>query len=117
VGMGSEFLAAVTVRIAADNQLARHEVDLFPVFVHEGHRGVDARMEAQVARAKSGSLLLAERAGEDLLLDAGRVARRHFPAPIQVDGVELLVFLVDRHLSSLRSLSRPSPGSSRHTRG
>src|SRR6266571_1980799 len=100
VGVGAELLPSLSAPVAADDEVARDEIDLLPVLVHEGHRGVDAGLEAQVSCAKASPLFFVERAGKDLLLNAGRIARRHFPAVSQVDCVKLLVFLVYRHPAS-----------------
>src|SRR6185312_6903255 len=71
--------------------------DLFPVFVHERLGGVDSGREAQQPRARTAPVGLIERAGEDLLLNAGGIAGRSLPPGGHVDGVEFLVFLVDAH--------------------
>ncbi|MNT90952.1 hypothetical protein D3C72_2319740 [compost metagenome] len=59
--------------------------------------GEDARIEAQQAGPAAAAAAFVERAGQDLLLDAGGVAFRHFPAGGQVQGMELVVKLVDCH--------------------
>jgi predicted TIM-barrel fold metal-dependent hydrolase len=45
--------------------------------VHERRRGVDAGIEPQQARAAATLAGLVERSRQDLLLDAGRISRRH----------------------------------------
>src|SRR5439155_7544010 len=47
IGRRVEGLAALSLRIIADNEVARDQVDLFPMVVHERRRGVDARLDAQ----------------------------------------------------------------------
>src|SRR5262249_41133053 len=90
-------LAALALLIVADDQVAGQEIDLLPVIVHEGRDGVDAWREAQEPRAASHLARLVEVAGENLLLDAGRVAGRCDPAVSYVDGMKFQVRLVHRH--------------------
>src|ERR1043165_1876817 len=96
IGAGREILAALALRIVADGEVAVQQIDLFPVFVDERVGGVDPRLEAEQARAAAGPRFLVEAAGQDLLLDAGRIAGRRLPAAAGVDLVELLVLLADR---------------------
>src|SRR4051794_11235841 len=91
VGAGRKILAALALRIVAHGEVAVQQVDLFPIFVDEGIGGVDPRLEAQQARAAARPGFLVEAAGQDLLLDAGRIAGRRLPAAAGVDLVELLV--------------------------
>src|SRR6266571_1093112 len=102
VGAGPEACAALAVAVVADDQIARDEIHLFPVIVHEGLGRMHAGIEAQVARAKAALLLFVEESGEHLLPDPVRIARQFFPAAIEVDLVELLVLLLDRHGSSFK---------------
>src|SRR5262249_11181219 len=102
VGAGTELLAALAVPVVADDQVARNEVHLFPVVVHEGIRRVHAGREPQLAAGVRARPLLVERARQYLLLDAFRITLRRLPAPALIGLVELLVFLMDSHMS-LRS--------------
>src|SRR5207244_9410468 len=83
VRMGTEAGAASAVPVVADDQIARDEIHLFPVIVHEGLGRVHAGVEAQVARAKAALLLFVEESGEHLLPDPVRMARQFFPAAIE----------------------------------
>src|SRR3954464_9405650 len=58
---------------------------------------VDPGRKAQQARTRAALVGLVQRAGQDLLLDAGRVPGGRFPAAGHVHGMEFLVFLVDAH--------------------
>src|SRR5262245_7280437 len=69
VCMRTEFLAAVAVRIVADDEIPGHEIHLFPVLVDEGRRRVRAGLEAKVARAESGLVRFVERTSQNLLFD------------------------------------------------
>src|SRR5207245_5387300 len=96
VRAGAEAGAAFAVSVVADDQIARDEIYLFPVIVHEGLGRMHAGIEAQVARAKTALLLFVEESGEHLLPDPVRITRQFFPAALEVDLVELLVLLLDR---------------------
>src|SRR5258706_2546459 len=87
IGAGREILAALALRIVADRQIAVHQIDLLPIFVDEGLGGVGAGLEPEQARAAAAAMLLVQAAGQDLLLDAGRVAGRRLPAGAGVDLV------------------------------
>src|SRR5215211_6614742 len=89
--------AAVSLRIVADGEIARDKKHLFPIVMHERFCREDARLKAKQAGAAAALAGLVERTGKDLLRNAARVAGRRFPAGVQVDGVELVVPLVDRH--------------------
>src|SRR6266704_2311941 len=102
VGAGTEAGAAPAVPGVADDQVARDEIHLLPVIVHEGLGRVHAGIEAQVARAKAALLFFVEESGEHLLPDPVRITGQFFPAAVEVDRVELLVLLPDRHGSSFK---------------
>src|SRR4051812_16872608 len=51
VGRRLERLAALALRIVADDEVARDEIDLLPVIVHERRGRVGAGVELQQARA------------------------------------------------------------------
>src|SRR6185295_14949496 len=97
VGARPEFLAAVAVSVVADDEIARHEVHLLPVIVHEGLGRVHAGSEPQVTAAMPALRLLVERAGQYLLLDALRISRRRLPPLARIGPVELLVLFMYRH--------------------
>src|SRR5439155_11293641 len=88
IGARRKTLAALPRRVVADCQIALDEIHLFPIIMHEGLGRVDAGLEAQQPRAAAVLLRLVERAGEDLLLDAGGIARRRLPAAAHVEPVE-----------------------------
>src|SRR5215207_8852495 len=118
--------AAVSLRIVAHGEVARDEKHLFPIVMHERFCRVDVRLEAKQTGAAAALAGLVERTGKDLLRNAARVAGRRLPAGAQVDGVELVVPLVDRHRVSpfayceLNSMPQPftrvvsTPASARH---
>src|SRR6266571_2693680 len=97
IGVRTEPGAALAFLVVAHDQIARNEVDLFPVVMHEGFRGMDARREAQVASAKTALVFFVKKSCEHLLLDSRRVAGQVFPALVEVHFVELLVFFLNRH--------------------
>src|SRR5262249_26296053 len=96
-GARTELLAAVSVRVIADDEIPRYQVDLFPVFVDERRGRIGARLEAEVTRPEPGLVLFVERPGKNLLFDARGITRRPFPALVEIDRVKLLVFLMNRH--------------------
>src|SRR6266851_1211804 len=98
IGRRLERLAALALRVVADDQIAGDEIDLLPVIVHEGRGGVGAGLELQEPRAAAHLLRLVEIARQDLLRDAGRIAGRRVPAVLHVDAGELDVRLVHRHV-------------------
>src|SRR5262249_52497723 len=53
ISRGVERLAALALRIVADDEVAGNEIDLFPMVVHERSGGVDTGIEAQEPRAAS----------------------------------------------------------------
>ena len=63
------------------------------MIVDEGFLGECARLDLQEPRAAAGLLRLVEIGGEDLLVEARRIARRHFPAGLEVDLDEFQVLL------------------------
>src|SRR6266446_2865625 len=113
VGVGTEAGTAFAVPVVADDQVARDEIHLLPVIVHEGLGGMHARGEPQVTRAEAALGLLVEEPGEHLLLDPLRIAGQLFPALVQVHLVELLVLFPNRHECAPNPRSR---GCGLHTR-
>src|SRR5215475_350716 len=47
IGRGGERFAALSLRVVADDEVARDQIDLLPMVVHERRGGVDAGIEAQ----------------------------------------------------------------------
>jgi len=86
--------------IVADGEVAGDQVDFFPIFVDERCGRENARRKAQQACAGAAPVFLVERARENLLLDAGRIAGRRLPPGIHIDAVEFEMGLVDGHQSS-----------------
>jgi hypothetical protein len=81
IGRGREGFAALAPRVVADNEIARDEIDFFPVVVHERHRGVDARIETQKAGAAAHLSRFVQITGEDFLADAGWITIRRRRRP------------------------------------
>src|SRR5260370_7450194 len=88
IGRGVEGFAALPLRIVADNEIARDEIDLFPVIMHEWRDSMDARIETQEPGAAAGLAALADIAGNNLLLDPPRLALRRPPAAPQTDPAQ-----------------------------
>src|ERR1700747_727474 len=107
VGRGEALLAALARGVVADDQVALYDVHLFPVVVHERLGGERARLDLQQARAAAALAFLVEVRGEDLLVEARRIARRPLPAGVEVDLHELEMRLGLYHAPS--SLL-PTPG-------
>ena len=97
VGITFEFLPAISPLVVADDQVARHQENLLPIFVDEGLGRVDAGRETQKSGAVAASGFFVERAGYDFLLDARRITGRRVPALIHVEAVEFLMSLVKTH--------------------
>src|SRR5262249_24479819 len=95
-------LAALAVSVVADNEVARHEIHLFPMVMDERSRGVDARFELQQARPAPHLSGLVEIARQNLLLNAAWIAGRRVPALVHVDGVKFEMRLVHWHDVSLQ---------------
>src|SRR5437667_11067898 len=88
IGGCEALLAALAPFVVAADEVALHHVDLFPVVVHERLGGEGARLDLQQARAAAALRLLVEVLGEDLLVEARRVAGRPFPAGVEIDAHE-----------------------------
>src|SRR5262249_38786557 len=126
IGRGIEGFAALAVLVVADDEIARDQIDLFPMVVHERRRRVDAGVEAQQPGAAPHLALLVKVAGENFLLDPGGIAGGRGPAGAHVHTGELDMGLVHRHRSLsgrhprigrvrtrwAGAISRPRPGSS-----
>ena len=79
IGIRREFRSAFTSLVVADRQIARDEIDLFPVIVDERLGRVDAGRETKQPRTRAALVVLIETAGQDFLLYARRIAGRSFP--------------------------------------
>src|SRR2546425_1376962 len=88
IGRCEALLAALALPVVAHHQVALEHVDLFPVVVHERLGGEGAGLDLQQARAAAALRLLVEVRGEDLLVETRRVARRPFPAGLEIDAHE-----------------------------
>src|ERR1700733_9302159 len=97
ISVGLEGLAALALFVVADREIARDQINLFPIFVHERLGREDAGLEAQQPRARALLVFFVERTREDLLLNARGITGQRLPAARHVDGVKFLVFLVDGH--------------------
>ena len=102
VGVGWKALAAFSLFIVADDQIARDEINLFPVFMRERRSGVDARFETQQSRTRAAPIGFVQPAGKNLLLNSRRITRRDFPAAVHVQRVKLVMLLIDWHLGVSR---------------
>ena len=97
ISAGRKALAASAFGIVADGEVAGYQIDFFPIFVDEGCCGENARRKAQQACAAAPPVFLVERARQDLLLDAGRIAGRSRPSGVHIHRVEFEMGLVDGH--------------------
>src|SRR5712671_1361539 len=97
IGAVREILATPALGIVAHRQVTLDQINLFPILMDERFRREYAGRKAQEAGAASASPLLVERAGQNLLLDAGRIAGRRRPPGAHVDAVEFEMGLVDGH--------------------
>src|SRR5688572_27902748 len=107
VGRREALLPALTLLVVADHEVALHYIDLFPVIVHKGLGGESAGLDLEKARATALLRFLVQVRGENLLVEAARIARRHFPAIVQIDAYELEM-LLGLHAASFASCSRTS---------
>src|SRR5438876_926089 len=89
VGRRRERLSAVPGSVVADDKVARNQVDLLPVIVHEGRGRPSARQEAEQPRPAAGLPFFVEIAGENLLLNVGRVTWRTCPSGIEIEAMKL----------------------------
>src|SRR4051812_27600857 len=99
IGIGREALASLSLVVVADDQVARDQIDLLPIFMRERRGRVDARRETEQSRTRPATVFFIQSAGEYLLLNPGWVANRSFPAAVHVQCVELVVLFIDRHLT------------------
>src|SRR5712692_4700553 len=104
IGGCEALLAALAPLVVAHHQVALHQVDLFPVIVHERLAGKSVGLDLQQPGAAAELVLLVEIRGEDLLVEARRVAGRPFPAGVEVDLHEFeMLFRFHQAPSSLAS--------------
>src|SRR5690606_26577923 len=97
ISVGFERLATFAILVIADRQVTGEQEDFFPVIMHERLGREHTRLKAQQAGTGAALVFLIQRAGEDLLLDAGRVARGNLPSILHIERVKLVVLLVYRH--------------------
>src|SRR2546427_6966916 len=88
IGRREALLAALALLVVADDEVALHHIHLFPVVVHERLGGEGARLDLQQPGAAAELVDLVEIRGEDLLVETWRVARRPFPAGLEIDAHE-----------------------------
>src|SRR5579863_10607975 len=62
IGVGLEGLATFALFVVADREIARNQINFFPIFVHERLGREDARLETQQPRTRALLVLLVERA-------------------------------------------------------
>src|SRR5438552_1337493 len=84
IGRREGLLAAASLRVVADDQVAVHNVDLFPVIVHEGLGRKGAGLDLEEPRAAAFLRRLVEIRCQDLLVEARRIAGWPFPAGVQI---------------------------------
>src|SRR3954452_16534928 len=97
IGERCERLAAVAVLIVPDGEIAGKQEDLLPMVVCERPCRECSRSKAQDPRPCARLVRLVERARQNLLGYAGRVAWKRLPTGAHVHGTELVVYLVDGH--------------------
>src|ERR1051326_4553005 len=93
VGRREALLPALALPVVADDEVALHDVHLLPVVVHERLGRERAGLDLQEARAAAPLRRFIQIAGENLLEEPRRVARRHLPPRLQVDLHEFQVLL------------------------
>src|SRR5438046_8300040 len=85
IGGCEALLAALALLVVADDEIALHHVDLFPVVVHERLGGKSVGLDLQQPGAAAELVDLVEVRGEDLLVETRRVAVRPVPAAVEID--------------------------------
>src|SRR5580704_3523099 len=103
VGVWRIAFASVAVRVVADDQIPRNQVDLLPVVVDKRRSGVNTGSKSQMPRAEAALVLLIQKPCQYLLLNPFWIPRRCMPPGAQVDGIELLVFFLDCQCRLLNS--------------
>src|SRR5206468_8515708 len=97
VGAWRKVFAASAFGVVADGEVARDQINLFPIFMDEGCGREYSRRKPQQAGATAAMAFLVEVARQDLLLDASRIAGRGRPASAHIDAVEFEMGLIDGH--------------------
>src|SRR5215470_20331830 len=69
-----EIFAASAFGIVADGEIARDQINLFPIFVDKGRRREHPGRKTQQTRAAAAPVPLVKRSRQDLLLNASRIA-------------------------------------------
>ncbi len=100
IGERSEPFATFRTVIANPEIAGNHE-DLFPIVMLERNRRIGARIEPQKPGMPSFAVVHIQRARKNFLLDASRIPGRRLPTLVQIELVELPVFLVHCHLLTL----------------
>src|SRR2546427_2823530 len=88
IGGCEALLAALALPVVAHHQVALHDIDLLPVVVDERLGGKSVGLDLQQPGAAADLVDLVEIRGEDLLVEARRVAGRPFPAGLEIDAHE-----------------------------
>jgi len=88
IGGCEALLAAFALPVVAHHQVALHDIDLFPVVMHERLGGKSVGLDLQQPGAAAELVDLVEIRGEDLLVEARRVAGRPLPAGLEIDAHE-----------------------------
>src|SRR5262249_25598672 len=95
--------------ITADDEIARHQIHLFPVVVDEWRGGIDAGIKPQQARPAPHLPGFVEIARKNLLLDSRWIADRCVPPLVHVDWMKFEMRFVHWHgASPLTLLPRPA---------
>src|SRR5262249_13908856 len=97
VGVGAVGFELRPFSLIPHGEVSRQQENLLPIVMHEGRGGPRARRKPQQSGPIAGLRVLVEHAGEDFLLDSGRIAGRPSPTDPKVNGMEFEMLLVDRH--------------------
>src|SRR5262249_28107275 len=98
IGVRHKLRATRAFVVGTDIEIARNEIDLLPVVMHKRLRRERTGLKPQQPRPVSPLGCLIERACQDLLLDALRIALRRVPVACgHIDLMEFPVLLVDCH--------------------
>jgi len=84
-------LTTFSLLVISNCQIAGDQKNLFPIFVDERLCSVDPRIEAKKARTRSSLIFFIQSSRQNFLLDAGGIARWHFPATGHIECVEFIV--------------------------
>src|SRR5712691_11318352 len=97
VGVGKELFSVAAIFVVPDDEVSGDKVHLLPVFVDKWLGGKNSRSDAQKARTIAALAGFVERSGQDLVVDAGRVAGDWYPAVLQIHCKEFFVLFFDCH--------------------